>query len=74
MFIYRVTTDQLYKAVCFCYLVKRSLSNVRYTSVTFYKVPEQHGHVYLFWLYVLPRKVKSKIFFRFSLHKFTCTT
>ena len=39
------------------YLVKRGLSSVRYctvayTIVTFYKVPEQHGHVYLVGLYI----------------------
>ena len=38
-------------AVCFSYLVKRDLSSVSYcsvayTNVTFYKVPEQHGHIY----------------------------
>ena len=48
--------DQLYMAVCFWFLVKRDLSSVRYctvayTSLTFYKVPEQHGHVYLVGLY-----------------------
>ena len=41
--------DQLHIAVCFWYLVKSDLSIVRqcsvaYTSVTFYKVPEQHGY------------------------------
>ena len=36
--------DQLYITVLFWYLVKCDLS---YTSVTFNKVLEQHGHVYL---------------------------
>ena len=45
-----VQGDQLYMAVCFCYLVKFDLSSVRYctiayTSSTYYKVPEQHEHV-----------------------------
>ena len=50
----QVQGDQLYMAVLFWYLVKRDLSNVRYctvyvvfTTVTFYKVPEQHGRIYL---------------------------
>ena len=55
--------DQLYMSVCIWYLVKRDLSSVRivYTvrskhySVTFYKVPEQHSHVYLVGLYLLFR-------------------
>ena len=39
------------------YLVKSEFSSVRYckeayTIVTLYKVLEQHGHVYLVWLYV----------------------
>ena len=47
--------DQLYMAVCFWYLVKRYLSSLHYVlfiqssvhyRVTFYKVPEQHSHVY----------------------------
>ena len=38
--------------VCFWYLVKHDLSSERYltvayTSVTFYKVPEKNGLVYL---------------------------
>ena len=45
-------------ALCFWYLVKRDLPSVRYctveyTSVTVYKVPEQHGHVYLVVLYLV---------------------
>ena len=41
-----------YMTVFFWYLVKRDLSSARqctkaYTSVTFHKIPEQHGHVYL---------------------------
>ena len=49
---FSIQGDQLYMALCFWYLVKRDLSSVRYwtvayTSVTFYKVPEQHGQVYL---------------------------
>ena len=45
------------EAVCFWYIVKHDLSSVRYctvayTSVTFYKVPEQHGRVYLVGLYM----------------------
>ena len=40
--------DQLYMAMCFWYLLKRDLSSVRccivaHISLTFYKVPEQHG-------------------------------
>ena len=43
-------------AACFWYLIKRDLSSVHYftaahTSVTLYKVPEQHGHVYPVGLY-----------------------
>ena len=39
-------------AVCFWYLVKPDLYSVHYrtgayTSVTFYKVPEKHGYIYL---------------------------
>ena len=54
--IIQVQFDQLNITVCFWYLVKRDLSSVRYytvayTSVTFYKVPEQHGYVYLVGLY-----------------------
>ena len=51
-----VQSDQLNMAVCFWYLVKRYLSpcvhycTVACTGVTFYKVPEQHGHVYLVYL------------------------
>ena len=46
---FKLQVDQLYIAV---YYVNRDLSSERYctvayTSVTFYKVPEQHGHVYL---------------------------
>ena len=52
--------DQLYIAVLFWYLGKHDLFNVRYctllhvanTSVTFNKVPEQHGHVHLVGLYL----------------------
>ena len=32
-------------AVLFWYIVKRDLSSVRYTSITFYKVRGTHGHV-----------------------------
>ena len=43
--------DQLYLAVRFWYLVNSSLSGVYDTSytgqVTFKKVPDQHGHVFL---------------------------
>ena len=50
---YRMTSS--YMAVLFWYL---DLSNVRYcteacTSVAFYKVHEQQGHVYLVALYLL---------------------
>jgi len=43
--------------VCFLYLVKSDLTSVPCTvaytgQVTFYKVPEIHGHVYLVRLYV----------------------
>ena len=47
-------SDQLYIAVCFLYLVPwlvpcTRVCTVAYTGqVTFYKVSEQHGHVYLF--------------------------
>ena len=49
--------DQLNMAVCFWYLAKSDLSSVNvhiaYTGqVTFCKVPEKHGHVYLIGLYV----------------------
>ena len=49
--------DQLYMAVLFWYIVKPHLTSVRfctvaYTFVTFYKVPEQHDHVYLVGLYL----------------------
>ena len=42
--------NQLNMTVCFWYLVTRDLFNVRYytvayTSVAYYKVPKQHGHV-----------------------------
>ena len=47
-----VQGDQLNMAVRFWYLVKIDLSSVLYCSVAFTKVPEQHGHVYLVWLYV----------------------
>ena len=41
-----VQGDQLNMAVLFWYLVKCDSSSVGYcTSETFYKVPEQHGHV-----------------------------
>ena len=53
--------DQLYIDVCFWYLVSRDLSSpvhactVVYTGpVTFNKVPEPHGHVYLVGLYQGP--------------------
>ena len=50
--------DQLYIAVFSWYLVICDLSSVRYctiayTSVTFYKEPKQHGHVYLVTLYIV---------------------
>ena len=49
--------DQLYIAVCFWYLVKSHFPvfafTVSYTEqIIFYKVPEQHSHVYLATLYV----------------------
>ena len=52
IFISIIQGDQLHIAVLFWYLVKSDLSSIRfctgtYTSVIFYKVPEQHGHVYL---------------------------
>ena len=45
-------------AVCQRYLVKHDLLSVRYcivayTGVTFYKVPEQNGHVNLIGLYII---------------------
>ena len=45
-----VQGDQLYMAVCLLYLLKRDLSSVRYgtvayTSFSFDKVPEKHGHI-----------------------------
>ena len=44
--------DQLFMAVCFSYLVQCTYT-VAYTGqVTFYKVPEKPGHVYLVTLYV----------------------
>ena len=44
--------DQIYMAVCFWYLVKSDLSDVRmysrvHCSSHFYKVPEKHSQVYL---------------------------
>ena len=52
---YRVTSYTM--AMCFWYPVKHNLSSVCYctvvcTSVTFYKIPEQHGHVYFVGLYL----------------------
>ena len=46
--------DQLITTVCLWYLVKTELSSVHmYTwHVTFYKVPEKHGHFYLVTLYI----------------------
>ena len=50
-------TISIYMAVLFLYLEKSDAS-VRYSKlaytgqVTFYKVPETHGHVYLVTLYV----------------------
>ena len=41
---------QINMAVCFGHLVKSDLASVRYCTpvqVTFYKVPEKHGQVYL---------------------------
>ena len=59
---YRNTTrpvclHQLYMSACLWYLVKRDFYSARYctkafTSITFYKVPEQYGHVYLVRLYL----------------------
>ena len=53
---YVIQHDQLYMAVLLMYLVKRDLYTtvykVAYTSVTFYKVPKQHDHVYLIKLYL----------------------
>ena len=64
----QVQDDQLYMAVCFCYLVKS------YTGQdTFHKVPEKHGHVYLVRLYSFRSGSSSiNIFFsqRFSLSFF----
>ena len=53
----KVQNDQLYMTVLFWYLVKRDLSSVRYCKsykhqYHFYKVPEQHDHVYLVRLYL----------------------
>ena len=55
--------DQLCMAVFIWYLVKRDCPvsrvlccTVAYTSVTFSKVPEQHGHVYLVGLY-FPKRI-----------------
>ena len=53
---------QLYMAVLVWYFVIRDLSSVRYykvayTCMTFCKVPEQHGHVYLVGLYQLQNKL-----------------
>ena len=42
--IYSVQPDQINMAVLFWYLVK-NYASLRYCTVTFYKVPEQHGHV-----------------------------
>ena len=53
-----VQGDQFNMAFLFWYLVKSDAS-VRYSTVaytgqvTFYKVPEQHGHAYLATLYEL---------------------
>ena len=57
MYIY-LQYDQLNMAVFFCYLGKVtspvSTCTVKYTEqVTFYKVPEKHGHVYLVTLYLM---------------------
>ena len=49
--IYIIQPDQTNMAVFFWYLVKRDLLSVHYCTrlqigqVTFYKVPEKHGHV-----------------------------
>ena len=54
-FVINVQGDQLYMAVFFWYLVQCTLytCTVAYTGkVTFYKVPEQHGHAYLVTLLV----------------------
>ena len=44
----QVQDDQLNMAVCFWFLVKSDLSSV----ITFYKVPEKQGNVYLVGLYL----------------------
>ena len=56
LFVLHTWWPVIHGHVCFRYLVKRDLSSVgyckvAYTSATFYKVPEQHDHVYLVGLY-----------------------
>ena len=54
-----IQPDQMNMAVYFWYLVKSDLSNIRHVTahtyagqVTFYKLPETHGHVELVTLYI----------------------
>ena len=62
-------------AVCFWYLVNSAVTcpvyvcNVlAYTGqVTFYKVREKHGHVYLVWLYILVKFTAYKMIANFCL-------
>ena len=60
---HRLQGGQLYMAWLVWYRVKRysssvGYSTVAYNSVTFDKVPEQHGHDYLVTLYIMLSKTK----------------
>ena len=53
-------------SVCFWNLVKNDLSSVHMYSkyngdITFYRVLEKHGHVYLVGLYHSPHKLVNKL-------------